>query len=228
MGVTISVDVGEGRSGVPASLSALGVEIAIARLTAGDYVVGPGEIIERKTVADLHRSIATGRLWRQLEKLRTECDRAWLLIEGRRLDAGCLSATGVRGALVSVVDTGVPLVWSESSLDSAMWIHRVAVRVNAGKPSPSWRLRAPRRPRSPSPVSLLVGIPGISPAIAGRLLDRFGSIEGIVCASRADLMSIPGVGKRRSDALASLLSGTSREAGSAQTLPTTRGARTWR
>jgi DNA excision repair protein ERCC-4 len=81
--VTIVADAGELRSGVPDALRALGVSVDVASLPAGDYLVGDAVAVERKTVADLHRSIANGRLWSQLLSCRRELDRTFLLVEGR-------------------------------------------------------------------------------------------------------------------------------------------------
>jgi ERCC4-type nuclease len=74
--VSILADVGERRSSVPDALGRLGADVTFEVLPAGDYVVGPTMLVERKTVGDLHRSVATRRLWAQLEKLRANADGA--------------------------------------------------------------------------------------------------------------------------------------------------------
>ena len=61
--VKILVDHGERRSGFPEQIMQLDLA-DVVHLDIGDVVVGVGTAVERKTVADLHRSIATGRLWR--------------------------------------------------------------------------------------------------------------------------------------------------------------------
>lgn len=226
--MTITVDVRERRSGVPEALRALGVGVTFSTLPAGDYVVGPGEVVERKTVADLHSSIATCRLWRQLEKLRAERARAWLLIEGRSLDRGRLSMAGVRGALLAVVETGVPLLWSESPGESAVWIQGLCSRSTARRGGWPWVVRAPRRARNPSAATVLTAVPGISPVIARRLLEHFGSIETVAAASRHELVAVSSIGEQRARTLTEFLSGASREARSAQAPRSTTDARTVR
>jgi ERCC4-type nuclease len=202
---SIFADVGENRSGVPDILRDLGAEVVVESLPAGDYVVAQASLVERKTVADLHRSIATGRLWRQLEKLRTHGDRAWLLVEGPRLD-GQVSAEGIRGAVLAVIETGIPVVWSGSARDSALWLRRLAAR---GSVSSAWVMRAPRGRSTPTPARILSEIPGISPRLAARLLERFASVAAVASASKQELMSIEGIGEVRAANLRMLLSGTS-------------------
>ena len=68
--LTVVADVFEQASGVPAALARLGVEITVEPLAAGDYQIGDEILIERKTVPDLHGSLARNRLWAQLGRLR--------------------------------------------------------------------------------------------------------------------------------------------------------------
>jgi ERCC4-type nuclease len=103
-----------------------GADVDINVLPAGDSLVAATTLVERKTVADFHRSVATGRLWAQLEKLRRSVDRARLLVEGPKLDAGQLSEQGVRGAVLAVIETGIPVLWSGSTRDSALWLLRLS------------------------------------------------------------------------------------------------------
>jgi len=58
----ITADVHERASRIPSLLESLGAQVEIRALTRGDYVVGPGTVVERKTVRDLHLSIINGRL----------------------------------------------------------------------------------------------------------------------------------------------------------------------
>lgn len=107
--VTILVDVAERRSPVPTHLETLGVHVEMAVLPAGDYDVG-NAVIERKTIPDLHRSIANRRLWDQVGALSRGSPRGYLIIEGANLDAGALGSHGVRGAVLQVIDNGVAVV----------------------------------------------------------------------------------------------------------------------
>jgi ERCC4-type nuclease len=56
----ITADAHERASQVPSLLEVLGAQVDVRALTRGDYVVGPGTVVERKTVRDLHLSIMNG------------------------------------------------------------------------------------------------------------------------------------------------------------------------
>jgi excinuclease ABC subunit C len=49
--------------------------------------------------------------------------------------------------------------------------------------------------------TVLEDVPGVGPETRKRLLRRFGSVENVREASRADLLNVPGVGERTADAI---------------------------
>lgn len=197
--VTISVDVRERRSGLPSLLVELGLQVELQTLEVGDYAVG-SRVLERKTVADLHRSAAQGRLWSQVGALRRDPRIAYLIVEGQDLDAGSLPERAVRGALLKVLDNGVRVLRAASSHDSAMWLDVLARQESArraGGTAP--RLRQHRH--IVSPVGVVAAIPGIGIGQARALLVKFGSIGALAEASESDLKSIPGIGPTRAKLL---------------------------
>ena len=196
-GMTITVDVRERRSDVPEALAALGVPISCVTLAVGDYAVGD-RVVERKTVADLHRSLVGGRLWGQVGALRRDPRRAYLLVEGPDLDAGLVPARAMRGALLKVIDNGIRILRTESPADTALWLS-VLARQEQHRATP--RPRIGQRPIVKSPVGLLSAIPGIGIDQAKNLIAEFGSIAAIARASESDLRCIRGIGPRRAQSL---------------------------
>lgn len=195
----------ERRSSVPAHLEALGVQVEMAVLTIGDYVVGATAVVERKTVADFHRSIVNTRLWGQVANLAHRSQRSYLLLEGPDLDAGPLSRNGVRGAVLQVMDNGIEVVRSSGAADSAVWLSLLALR---GSRTQAMRGRRGRRRSFVTPLGLLSTVPGISPTLAEQLVARFGSVAGVAAASESDLREIEGIGPVRGKALRRALLGT--------------------
>ena len=204
-GVTIVVDVAERASHIADHLRELRVVVREAVLPCADYIVGPSDAVERKSVADLHRSVVTARLWQQVAALRAEFERPYLLVEGASLDHGAVSAPGIRGAVLQVVSDGVPVIWSSSTCDSALWLRLLARRAHAGGPVPG-ALRTGRRRRAASPVRILATVPGISEQTAHELLARFGTIAAIDAASERELRLVRGVGSRRAAHIKAVLS----------------------
>lgn len=200
--IVVTADHREVPSGVPTALQQLGARVELAALPAGDYVVGAQTKIERKTVRDLHSSVASSRFWQQLNRLRASATYPIVVVEGQDLDAGPLSSGGVRGVLVALGDRGIPVIRSRDPEDTALWIRSIALsrtqrkRVRIAPP-----YRRPTGARDGVQVSMLCAIPPVSLPSARALVARFGSIRAMAQATPADLRTVPGVGHRRADAI---------------------------
>ena len=189
-------------SGVPPALEKLGVRVELATLPAGDYVVRTQTKIERKTVRDLHSAVASTRFWQQLNRLRASATHAIVVVEGQNLDAGPLSKSGVRGALVALGDRGIPVIRSTGPDDTALWIRSIALSRTPRKRV--WVRPPYRRPtgaRDGIEVSMLCAIPLVTLPAGRALVARFGSIRSIAQATPAELRAVPGIGPRRADAV---------------------------
>ena len=175
----------------------------VARLTTGDYDLGNGVLVERKTVADLHLSLERGRLWRQIGDLRRVAALPYLLVEGHELDAGSITPAGIRGACLAVVGQGVALIRSDSADDSATWLRLLALRTCGTRPGRDRPVYAQRlkAPRELVPEAMLAAVPGISVRAARALLDRFGSVSAVLRAGETEWLEVPGIGPRRATAL---------------------------
>ena len=196
-------DVFEHGSGVPASLRRLGARVVVEPLPAGDYRVRGGILIERKTVADLHGSLGRNRLWAQIGGIRDAAVSPFLLVEGDDLDAGPRHPNGIRGALLAIADLGVGIIRSRDPSDSALWIHRLAIRqARKARAQPSTE-EVPTLP--PPGLTVLSAVPGISDTTARALLARFGSVAGVLDAGPERWADVAGVGSVRAHALAEAL-----------------------
>ena len=187
--VKILVDHGERRSGLPAEIRKLGLTLSIVQLAVGDVVVEGCAGVERKTIQDLHRSIATGRLWRQIGALRRGFEHRYLVVEGPFLHAGPVVPHGVRGALLAVAESGVIVLRAHGVSESARWIQSIVVRHRDTRQVPRRR-----QPRARSRYVLLRTVPGVTPIAARELLERFGSVKELAAASDDQLLEVRGVG----------------------------------
>lgn len=205
--VRILADVHEDRSGIPALLVELGAEVEVVALPAGDYALGADTLVERKRVLDLHSAVTKGHLWPQLARLRAACAFPYLLVEGSDIDRGPLGPNAVRGACLAAIDQGIALLRSHAQRDSALWLHRLAVRCQRVELPAERPASAKRAPLGGNPAeALLAAVPGISTTSARALLAHFGTVAGVVAAGREKWLEVPGIGPDRARALEETLS----------------------
>jgi ERCC4-type nuclease len=178
--------------------------VEVQALPAGDYDVGNGALVERKTVRDLHESIRSGRLWPQLGRLRRLSTVPYVLIEGQDLDRGPLEPNLVRGACLAVLGQGVGVIWTQNVADSARWLDLLAKRRDAGRrPRRDRPAYAQRRKATVDDAgeAMLAAVPGISSASARELLRRFHSVAAVVQAGPRAWETVPGIGRAKAEAL---------------------------
>jgi DNA excision repair protein ERCC-4 len=207
--VRILVDVHELQSGIADVLAdELGAEVEFAPLPAGDYACAADTLVERKRVLDLHAAVTKGRLWPQLAKLRAAAAFPYLLVEGTDLDRGPLGGAAIRGVCLAVIDQGIALLRSGQPRDSALWIHRLAVRCQRVEPAagrPAYAQRPKAAGGAEAAEALLAAVPGISATSARALLAHFGSVAGVLTAGPEEWLEVPGIGPERARALAEVL-----------------------
>lgn len=194
------VDYGEARSRIPDVLAAMGANVEVTRLSAGDYDLGRGVLVERKTVHDLHESIHCGRFWPQLGRLRRASRHPYLLVEGADIDGGRLGDNAVRGACLAVIEQGVCLIRSSGRADTVRWLLLLTRRVQRGcvprRDRPTYAQLLKRRPGA-VPEALLCAIPGVSVGTARLLLREFGCVGAVCGASDDELLAVAGIGEKR-------------------------------
>lgn len=175
------------------------VKVHVSRLPMGDYLVQKRVLFERKTLSDFARSIADGRLLKQMPRLANSSHKAVLILEGTAID---LNATGVRreamqGALITIsLIFGIPVLRSMAPEETARLMVYAARQI--GMLEKAGFQRAGFRPGSKKgrQVFLLQGIPGIGRERALRLLEAFGSVEAVMRAGADELQAVPGIGTK--------------------------------
>jgi len=189
----------ESASGVPDCLRALpDVELQIQRLKLGDYVIDGHLIVERKQAADFAASIVDGRLFRQAQRLTAAKRPALLIIEGSAADwqALAVSRESLQGALISLsLIYGLPVLRARTPEETARLMLYAARQLRATSqgtaPRTGYRPHSKRRRQ----LYLLQGLPGVGPARAAALLDKFGTVQGALMAGPEAWADIPGIGK---------------------------------
>ncbi len=182
--------------------------VQLTRLKTGDYAIGDSLLFERKTIQDLVVSIIDGRLFSQAQRLSMSGARSVLIFEGSvsELSAQGMTWEAIQGALVTVaVFYRVPLLWTRDARDTVNTIlfaaRQAQTRASGSFPRPGYRPRGKRARQ----LFILQSLPMVGPERARRLLDRFGSIRGVMQASIDQLNAVEGIGDGVAKAITNLV-----------------------
>ena len=178
------------------------VTVYVERLAAGDYLADRRILFERKTLQDLARSIVDGRLFKQMVRLAKSKHKAVLILEGTGKDAEGLGVhrEALQGALITIsLILSIPVLRSMTPAETARLIVYAARQIaSLGKEGYQ---RAGYRPTSQKgrQLYILQGLPGVGHERALRLLEKFGSVEGVMRAGRDELQTVEGIGAKTAD-----------------------------
>jgi len=201
--IHIIADDRECKSEVIASLSQIeGVDLNIRRLSMGDYQIDNRLIVERKTLKDFAVSIIDGRLFKQMIRLANSNFKSVLILEGMINGTAELGMTreALQGALITVsLILGIPVLRSKDPSETAKLMVYIARQIESmaggGVQRHGYRPKNKRKRQ----LFILQGLPGVGREKAGRLLDRFGSVEAAISASSSELQSVDGIGESIAD-----------------------------
>ncbi len=203
--LSVVVDDREPAAGVLSALSRISdVAIIIQRLPCGDYLADGRILFERKTLLDFDRSIVDGRLFPQMIRIIKSRYRPVLILEGGGRDAKGLGVRreALQGALITIsLVLGIPILRALGPAETANLIvyaaRQVASISKESCPRPGYR---PKGKKSRQ-LHILQGLPGVGAARALNLLEKFGSVSGVMTASREQLVGVEGIGLKIADAI---------------------------
>lgn len=200
--VTLYVDDREPAAMVDLLRQVNNLDVQVASLETGDYLVQEKLIIERKTAADLVASVIEDkkRIFNQVERLVGSGMRFVLLIEGDIYRETNMQLPAMNGLLsyLSVIP-GVSIIPTLSMTQSVyLMVTMIKHAVQGLGYDLGLRGSGPKDPAAAAPF-VLEGIPGVSATTAIALIQHFGSVHGVCEASVTDLLKVPGIGKVRAD-----------------------------
>jgi DNA excision repair protein ERCC-4 len=180
-------------------------DLHIGRLRCGDYLIENQVTVERKRYDDFAVSLVDGRLFTQAAAL-SRLSRPIILVEGPREPAPAVHRNALKGALLSLATAWrLPVVFSRDATESA-WILETLGRQSRADTTPELVRRGYRPKRLQSRRSfVLQSLPGVGPVLAGRLLERFGTVRGVIIAGERELAQVQGCGPKRAAAIAKVV-----------------------
>jgi len=177
-------------------------------LDIGDFICSSKLVVERKTRADFESSIIDGRLFNQLRELSTNYPAVVLIIEGKKSDAPeRIRKEAILGAYATIMsDFGVSLIFTKDMKSTAELVYALAKHEQLARRHPL-RIFAKRKTLTPSQTqrSIIEMLPTVGPKLAQALLLHFGNVENVINASEKELLTVPGLGKKRAKIIKSLL-----------------------
>ena len=205
----VVIDDRERGGGVILALRAMAdMDVEVRRLPLGDYLLDDRILFERKTVSDFVVSLLDGRLFRQACRLSGSAHRPVYILEGvwNRGTVKGVSRESLLGAVTMLsVTLNIPLLRSRDAQETAQLIRYAGEQarrvLHNAVNRPGYRPRGLRKRR----LFVLQGLPGIGPARAARLLDTFGSLEGVFGADADELAEVEGLGRKSAAAIRRLI-----------------------
>jgi len=203
------VDEREKPSGVPDSLRRLGARVEFRLLDVADYVIGD-RAVERKTTGDFISSLFSGRLFDQAKRLSESYRMPFMVVEGD-LQASLQRISRPKvfwGSMLSLVlQYDIRPFFTSDALQTAELIFTYALHLSyKRRRAPPVIIKKPRISTDTQAQLLVVeSLPTIGPKLAGRLLERFGTVRRIFEASRSELAVRGGLGRSRAQKVSSIL-----------------------
>jgi DNA excision repair protein ERCC-4 len=184
-------------------------DVHMTHLPVGDYCINGGVVVERKTYADFATSLVDGRLFPQAAALARSPHRPVVLLEGPKpRHMPDVHPHALKGALVSLaVMWRLPVLHARDPEDSLLTLRILAQQLGNSEQRVLRRYdRKPKRIASRR-LYVLQGLSGVGPALAQRLLIRFGSVERVITADEESLTQVRGIGSEKAARIRELVSG---------------------
>jgi ERCC4-type nuclease len=192
----ILIDFREKNSLVPSELIHLGCEIEFQTLKVGDYLIG-NTCIERKTISDFISSMINKHLFNQLIELK-QYEKRLLIIEGIKEkelyedNSEGMNANAIRGMLLSISLESCPIILTKNSEDTAKFLNLIRKREESSPKEVSLNPKKRNLSFQEQKQYILESFPGVGPASAKKLLEKFKSLKEIANASEEEIKEILG------------------------------------
>jgi Fanconi anemia group M protein len=200
----------EKASGVLKEMLDMGISVNMQTLKVGDYLLSKRVGVEYKKVPDFVDSIIDGRLLDQIKNLKYNFERPFIIIEGEEdiYAMRKIAPNAIRGMLATImVSYAIPVIQTRNAKETASLMAVIAKREQ----DPEFRDFNPHGSRKPMTTKelqeyIVSALPGIGPTLAKPLLEKFGSVKGVVNASESELKEISKIGEKKAKEVQRLLS----------------------
>ncbi len=194
------------QSGIPTMLLNRKAETKLENLSAGDYLVNDQILVERKTAEDFVQSIISKRLFYQCGKMKRNSYYHLLIIEGNPYTTKHkISREAIRGAMLSISSAWqIPIVFSKDKNETTDLLISAGNQLLHDRIPNIRKGYKPKKPKNQQ-LYLLQGLPQVGPALAYRLLQKFGSLKKVFRSTEKQLLKVDGIGKEKARKIVNFL-----------------------
>ena len=171
--------------------------VSTAQLETGDFLINDQWLFERKTIRDLCASLADGRLFKQALRLVQSEYHPVVILEGSSKDIRELSMRreAVQGAIITLtVFLGLPVLRSLAPEETVRLMRYTAEQGDRFAEGGVQRVGVRPKGKKARQLYVLQSLPCIGKKRAKTLLEHFGGVEAVMCASEDDLAEVAGIG----------------------------------
>lgn len=193
----IIVDSRETASSVTRELAERNANVSIQKLPTGDYIISEQCGIERKSIPDFVSSIKDGRLFNELQRLKTQFTIPILIIEGGINSIISINRAAVLGTLTSILlKMRIFLYQTNSPEETAEILIALAKKEQSEKPTKHFTIRFKKFPEKiPEQLEFIIsGIPGINASRAKDLLVEFRTLRDLFNADDKMIQKVQNIG----------------------------------
>jgi len=180
-----------------------GIIVNTEQLEVGDYVFSD-LCIERKTTADLLKSLRDGRIWEQLQRSKDNYPRVFVILEGYLPYAYDKSTAvdeskAIGGVLGIAMGWNIPIIPSNNIDQTARIIAQAFGRADKTKTEYLRPVKKKHYNIKDIKEDIVCTIPGVGRSTAREILKRYPDIISLANASEKDLKAIPRVGSKTAE-----------------------------
>jgi DNA excision repair protein ERCC-4 len=206
----VIVDEREKVSGIPELLRSSGLQVEYRLLEVADYVISSDCAVERKSGRDFIKSLYSGRLFDQAQRLNQFYDRPVFIIESdlQLMFSESSKSRMFWGAMITLAfQFGISVFFTANAEQTTELIATLAKRTGLTRaPRSPWVQKIPKAANTQKlQLTLVAALPTIGPKLAERILSRFGTVRRVFSASAAEFSSIKGLGRSKAERIVRFL-----------------------
>jgi Fanconi anemia group M protein len=177
-----------------------GIVFEVKRLEIGDFVIGTGIGVERKTASDFEASIMDGRVFQQAEHLRKHFQKPLIAVVGNSF--GRLRKESLRGAFMALcLDLQVPVIVLSGEEELGEFLAVMVKRYSKPLGETKLQFNKPSMTLAQQQQFVVEALPEVGPILAKNLLEEFGTVGKVFAAKESRLLKVEKIGEKKARAI---------------------------